>query len=211
MRIECLLGLIRNHPETNNYIKQNKMILPLQVPPGSSFEAWVKWNGFYWPGDHRNHLAFDFAAFKTKDGTIELGIPEWTVVTAESGKIGVIDSGEGEPDLRYWGVVRLDHKNGMMTFYHHVVPEALLKLGQWVEQGEPIGKVFSGEDIIPHLHFEIRDLKDPKIYIDPSIVFEKENLSNYMAEPQASPIFSVDQLPGATIRYNFSRWDKSFE
>jgi len=211
MGIERLLGLIRNRQETNNYIKQNKMILPLQVPPGSSGEEWVNWKGFYWPGGRRNHLAFDFAAFKTKGGTIELGIPEWTVVAAESGKVGVIDSGGDDPDSHYWGAVLLDHKNSVMTSYHHVVPEARLKLGQWVERGEPIGKVFSGEDVIPHLHFEIRDLKDPKICIDPSVVFEKENLSRYTAEPQASSIFSVAQLPGATICYNFSVWDELFE
>jgi murein DD-endopeptidase MepM/ murein hydrolase activator NlpD len=212
MGIERLLGLKRNHQETKNYIKQNKMILPLQVPPGgSSFEAWVNWNGFYWLGGRRNHLAFDFAAFKTKGGIIELGIPEWTVVAAESGKVGIVDSYEDEPDLNYCAVVRLDHKNGVKTFYHHVVPEAHLELGQWVKRGEPIGKVFSAEDVIPHLHFEIRDLEDPKVYIDPVVVFKRENLSRYTAEPQGSPIFFVDQLPGATIRYNFSAWEELFE
>ena len=96
--------------------------------------------------------------------------------------------------------------------WYHIVPEKGLKRGQWVEQGNEIGKVFHGEDdVLPHLDFGIRYQNDYRKYLDPIEIFESEDLRKLTANPQGALIFSIDQLPGATIRYNFPGWSKSWE
>jgi murein DD-endopeptidase MepM/ murein hydrolase activator NlpD len=53
-------------------------------------------------------------------------------------------------------VVVIDHGNGIETLYAHA-SELLVRVGQWVNQGEVIARVGStGRSTGPHLHFEIR-------------------------------------------------------
>jgi lipoprotein NlpD len=52
--------------------------------------------------------------------------------------------------------VKIWHPDDLMTVYAHNL-ENLVKVGDWVEQGQVIGTVGStGRSSAPHLHFEIR-------------------------------------------------------
>jgi LysM repeat protein len=56
----------------------------------------------------------------------------------------------------YGRVVKIWHPDDLMTVYAHNL-ENLVKVGDWVEQGQVIGTVGStGRSSAPHLHFEIR-------------------------------------------------------
>ena len=56
----------------------------------------------------------------------------------------------------YGRVVKLWHVNDLMTIYAHNL-ENLVKVGDWVEQGQVIATAGStGRATAPHLHFEIR-------------------------------------------------------
>jgi murein DD-endopeptidase MepM/ murein hydrolase activator NlpD len=65
----------------------------------------------------------------------------------------VISSG---PERAYGRVVKIWHVNDLMTVYAHNL-ENLVRVGDWVEQGQVIATVgSSGRATAPHLHFEIR-------------------------------------------------------
>jgi murein DD-endopeptidase MepM/ murein hydrolase activator NlpD len=65
----------------------------------------------------------------------------------------VISSGS---ERAYGRVVKIWHVNDLMTVYAHNL-ENLVKVGDWVEQGQVIATVgSSGRATAPHLHFEIR-------------------------------------------------------
>jgi murein DD-endopeptidase MepM/ murein hydrolase activator NlpD len=56
----------------------------------------------------------------------------------------------------YGRVVKIWHQRDLMTVYAHNL-ENLVKVGDWVEQGQLIATVGStGRASAPHLHFEIR-------------------------------------------------------
>jgi murein DD-endopeptidase MepM/ murein hydrolase activator NlpD len=56
----------------------------------------------------------------------------------------------------YGRVVKIWHQSDLMTVYAHNL-ENLVKVGNWVEQGQVIATVGStGRATAPHLHFEIR-------------------------------------------------------
>jgi murein DD-endopeptidase MepM/ murein hydrolase activator NlpD len=56
----------------------------------------------------------------------------------------------------YGRVIKIWHRNDLMTVYAHN-HENLVKVGDWVEQGQVIATVGStGRATAPHLHFEIR-------------------------------------------------------
>jgi len=60
----------------------------------------------------------------------------------------------------YGNCIRIDHDNGMETFYAHL-SEIHVKKGDHVTKGSTIGKVgASGQAASPHLHFEL--LRDGK-------------------------------------------------
>ncbi len=57
----------------------------------------------------------------------------------------------------YGKYVIIDHGGGYATLYAHM-SSVSVQLGQWLAQGEEVGKVGStGWSTGPHLHFEIRE------------------------------------------------------
>ncbi|HHW92108.1 MAG TPA: M23 family metallopeptidase [Firmicutes bacterium] len=74
-----------------------------------------------------------------------------SIRAARSGRV-IASSWQGS----YGRVVVIDHGNGIETLYAHA-SELLVRVGQWVNQGEVIARVGStGRSTGPHLHFEIR-------------------------------------------------------
>jgi len=83
---------------------------------------------------------------------LDIACPQGSSIrAARSGRV-VASSWQGS----YGRVVVIDHGNGIETLYAHA-SELLVRVGQWVNQGEIIARVGStGRSTGPHLHFEIR-------------------------------------------------------
>lgn len=95
---------------------------------------------------------------------VDLGMPTGSsIVAADSGS--VIFAGYSGS---YGNLVKLDHGNGLVTYYAHCSAIGV-KQGQAVEKGEEIAKVGStGNSTGPHLHFEVRvngESTDPMNYL----------------------------------------------
>ena len=105
-----------------------------------------------------------FAHFHTG---VDLAAPELTpVLAAADGLVAIV----GASTSGYGNFVVLGHRDGLVTLYGHLA-QALVKPGEDVTQGEPIGLEGStGYSTGPHLHFEVR-LKDqpvdPAFYLPP--------------------------------------------
>lgn len=104
-----------------------------------------------------NHKAIDIAA------------PAGTAVKAAmGGKITLVYKGDYGG---YGNTVEIDHGNGIITKYHHMLDGSLegLSVGQEVKAGQQIGKVGStGNSTGPHLDFQVQkdgDFVDPRNYI----------------------------------------------
>lgn len=97
------------------------------------------------------------------DTVLPLGSP---VVAADDGVVLLVGSGT----TGYGNYVVLEHNGGLQTLYGHL-DKALVKVGDQVAQGQPIGLEGStGNSTGPHLHFELRiDGKpvDPSPYLPP--------------------------------------------
>ena len=84
---------------------------------------------------------------------IDIGADESVYIYASDG--GYVDYSNESPS--YGNMVRIIHKNGMSTYYAHMV-ERLVEVGENVYPGQIIGKVgMTGVATAPHLHFEIRE------------------------------------------------------
>jgi murein DD-endopeptidase MepM/ murein hydrolase activator NlpD len=114
------------------------------TPPHWPLKAEIS-SGFGWRkdpvhGQTRFHDGIDLAA---KEGTpVRASLP---------GRVILSDYQEG-----YGNLVVLDHGHGFTTLYAHN-RDNLVKEGDWVDKGSPLGKVGStGRSTGPHLHFEVR-------------------------------------------------------
>lgn len=98
---------------------------------------------------------------------IDLAAPELTLVlAADDGVVALV----GSTQSGYGNYVVLGHRAGVVSLYGHL-KQALVKAGDAVTQGQPIGLEGStGNSTGPHLHFEVR-LKDqpvdPALYLPP--------------------------------------------
>ena len=107
---------------------------------------------------------------------------------------GVSGSGYGG----YGNVVDIDHQDGYVTRYGHMLDNSLtVKTGDRVVQGQQIGKVGStGKSTGPHLHFEVRyngSTKDPEEYVSPdnTIVVADTPESTY----ESAQYYSAGTIP----------------
>jgi murein DD-endopeptidase MepM/ murein hydrolase activator NlpD len=118
-----------------------KLIFPLSLP--AAISSAFGWRIHPITGGQRFHAGTDLAA--------PLGTP---VLAAFAGKVALADFFGG-----YGLTVALDHnKSTQQTLYAHL-SEIFVKPGQWVKQGDVIGRVGStGNSTGPHLHFEFRQL-----------------------------------------------------
>jgi len=73
----------------------------------------------------------------------------------------------------FGNIIIVSHKKNLETYYAHL-SEFLVKKGQWVTRGEPIGLAGStGRARGPHLHFEMREKGKA---FDPEMVFDFEKM-----------------------------------
>ena len=83
---------------------------------------------------------------------VDLGMPAGEPVLASDSGTVIFSGYSGS----YGNLVKLDHGNGMVTYYAHC-SSLLVSQGQSVEKGQTIAQVGStGNSTGPHLHFEVR-------------------------------------------------------
>lgn len=86
---------------------------------------------------------------------IDIGIPLGTIVRAMAD--GRVAFAGGNACCSYGYYVDIDHGDGIMTRYGHLLYVPALAVGQLLHAGDPIGLSGStGNSTGPHLHFEIR-------------------------------------------------------
>jgi murein DD-endopeptidase MepM/ murein hydrolase activator NlpD len=96
---------------------------------------------------------------------VDFGGPWGSTVGATAPGVVVWAGGRGG----YGNMVEIDHGYGFKTRYGHL-SSILVKVGDRVEKGSPIGKLGStGRSTGPHVHYEIwlaNNLKDPSTFIE---------------------------------------------
>ncbi|MFI6298461.1 M23 family metallopeptidase [Nonomuraea sp. NPDC050790] len=116
------------------------------------FPCGQSWNGNSSASSAHQSWEIDFNRGSTADA--DLGDP---VVAAASGTV-VISSHQGSTN-RYGNLVKIDHGSGWATYYAHLNVRSV-SVGQAVSQGQQIGTVgrtsAPGNNISPHLHYEVR-------------------------------------------------------
>lgn len=133
-----------------------RLIFPLSVP--APITSLFGWRIHPISGDRRFHAGVDLGA--------PMGTP---VLAAYAGRVIVADLLDG-----YGLTIALEHNKGtQQTLYAHL-SEIFVKPGEWVKQGNAIGRVGStGLSTGPHLHFEFRQqTADGWVTMDPGAQLE---------------------------------------
>lgn len=139
-------------------------ILPFAAPPGpgtwllgqlygNTTGAYSNRRNFYMAGQGL-HFGLDFSA---ACGTPIVAIGDGVVVGADGA----------------WGSaphnLLINHENGWMSMYGHLLEKPKLKAGDRVKQGQPVALSGDPDETChsrPHLHLEIRDVKNTK-FVNP--------------------------------------------
>jgi murein DD-endopeptidase MepM/ murein hydrolase activator NlpD len=157
-----------------------RILFPLTIPaPITSLFGW------------RNHPVLGTGRFHSGvDLGADLGTP---VVAAYAGQVAIADWLGG-----YGIAVVLDHqKQALETLYGHL-SETFVKSGEWVQQGEVIGRVGStGMSTGPHLHFELRKLTEQGwVALDPGqqLEFALAQMVKTLETAQ-KPLTTVPNIP----------------
>ncbi|HIK09079.1 MAG TPA: peptidoglycan DD-metalloendopeptidase family protein [Oscillatoriaceae cyanobacterium M33_DOE_052] len=158
-----------------------RMVFPLAVP--TAITSVFGWRLHPISGRQQLHQGVDFGA--------PLGTP---ILAAFAGKVAIADWLGG-----YGLTVVLSHDEGTKeTLYAHM-SEVLVKEGQEVVQGEPIGLVGStGFSTGPHLHFEVRELTpDGWVAMDPGtqIEYALAELLKSLQVAEAQPTNTANPAP----------------
>ncbi len=164
------------------------LLFPLSIP--APITSLFGWRTHPILGTSRFHAGIDFGA--------DTGTP---VIASYSGQVTVADWLGG-----YGLTVILDHKaKSNETLYAHL-SELFVKPGEWVKQGEVIGRVGStGMSTGPHLHFELRKLTNQGwVAVNPQthIEFALAQLLNTMRATNVPPESFIAALPQETVDAN---------
>ncbi|WP_413163564.1 peptidoglycan DD-metalloendopeptidase family protein [Capilliphycus salinus ALCB114379] len=164
------------------------LLFPLSIPaPITSLFGW------------RNHPILGIGRFHTG---IDIGADTGTpVVASYSGQVTIADWLGG-----YGLAVIVDHKaKSHETLYAHL-SELFVQPGEWVKQGEVIGRVGStGMSTGPHLHFELRKLtSEGWVAVNPQneLEFALAQLLNTMRSAELPPQSFIAALPQETFDAN---------
>lgn len=112
-----------------------------------------------WPTYHRSRKVTSQFGYRRDPFTKRLAKHSGTDVAVPAGT-KVLATARGtvisaERDGWYGNIVKIDHGNGIMTWYAHL-QEFLVKPGDIVERGDAIGKCGStGRSTGPHVHYEV--------------------------------------------------------
>jgi len=92
---------------------------------------------------------------------VDLGAPSGTPIHAAAAGTVIISKGDAAWNGGYGSYVVISHSNGSQTLYAHMVKD-IAQVGESVSAGEVIGYVGeTGEATGNHLHFEVRNAKNP--------------------------------------------------
>lgn len=112
-----------------------------------------------WPTYHRGRRVTSQFGYRRDPFTRRLAKHSGTDIAVPAGT-KVLATARGtvmtaERDGWYGNIVKIDHGNGIMTWYAHL-QDFLVKPGDTVERGDPIGKCGStGRSTGPHIHYEV--------------------------------------------------------
>lgn len=151
--VGLLLGLPNRGPVAAEAVRP--FGLPFAEPPGpatwyvaqpygNTIYAYYERRGLYRSGQGM-HMGLDLAA---ACGT--------TVVAIGDGVVRSVDGRGGSPPHN----LMIDHRNGYVSFYGHLLEPPRLAVGRQVRRGEPValsGDMYGTCIDSPHLHLEIRD------------------------------------------------------
>lgn len=164
------------------------LLFPLSIP--APITSLFGWRTHPVLGSGRFHTGIDIGA--------DTGTP---VVASYSGQVTIADWLGG-----YGLAVIVDHRaKSNETLYAHL-SELFVQPGDWVKQGEVIGRVGStGMSTGPHLHFELRKLTDQGwVAVNPQtdLEFALAQLLNTMRTAELPPESFIAALPQETVDAN---------
>ena len=174
LRLDTVPGSVNATPRDYEYL------FPL-----SSIEPRIEqgWGGRYSHGDAENHHAVDFAA---DSGTMVLSAREGIVMQVDAGEA---DTGGAGPRDGGANLVRILHDDGSMAVYAHLQPgDVLVKQGQRVRRGQPIGlSGNSGFSSGPHLHFVVQVNRGMHLESVPFRMFSRQGILRFGESLDAGP------------------------
>jgi murein DD-endopeptidase MepM/ murein hydrolase activator NlpD len=148
------------HPPCTGYPDQESSSYVLPWPAGGEFPVLT--------GNCRNDIP-------THSGdrryAVDFRMPVGSLITAaRGGTVVVVDDHNSDADHEFGheNIVFVSHDDGTLSLYFHLRQSgALVRVGQVVRQGEPVGIVGTsgsiGRDLVPHLHFEVASQTRPTI------------------------------------------------
>ena len=183
--------------------------LPLRIVPGSpnaqprdveygyplqSRELRIaqSWGGAHSHRDAENRHAVDFAI---DEGTPVVAARAGTVMDLESGFIGA--GRNAAADAGRANYVRILHNDGTMALYAHLKTDGVLvRVGQPVRKGEPIGlSGNTGFSAGPHLHFVVQVNRGMSLESIPFRMFGPHGLLRFSEAATTSAQASGDAAP----------------
>lgn len=178
-------------PEIEEWLTGLDLELPIRASDIPGFAYWLDWNGWgedvEWVDDE--HTGFDFAAYLNTKGKAVLGLPPHTPVRAiADGIVRMVNIWE-EPFYREICIGHTSQPLGAESLYTHVAPS--IEIGQHVKRGEIIGRLYSTDEDLIHLHLSLLNGHQVEncLETDPTKIFPE--LGKFRCLPQEALEFEV--------------------